>query len=357
MDELRQAQLDHGARQNDGPVAHFGDPAAELTAALEGCALGDRSELGRLLGTGPDLLDLLHRLSTADLRGLATGQGRPTVLTTNKGRIVERLFVSHLGGRGVLLVGGAGSALRVTEYLKRFTFREQTGLVDATDETRLLTLVGPLGGRALQLAGLAAPQPFGVAPGTISGAPVHVLGHDGLSGEGFALLAQADDAGKVWRALHEAVAAGGGRAAGTEALEARRVLRGLPAAGAELTEDYNPLEAGLREAVSFSKGCYVGQEVVARLNTYDKVSRALVGLLFDPGVAAPETGAPILLDEREIGRVTSALTPPGWSRPVALGFVKRRDVVSADERVTVGAGGGLGARLVALPIDPSFGLP
>jgi len=104
----------------------------------------------------------------------------------------------------------------------------------------------------------------------------------------------------------------------------RWILSGLPAPGHELTGDHNPLEAGLRDAVSFSKGCYVGQEVVARLNTYGKVARALVRLELEPDAPVPAPGAAILHSGSAIGAVTSAVRPPGRPAPVALAYVKSR---------------------------------
>ena len=110
----------------------------------------------------------------------------------------------------------------------------------------------------------------------------------------------------------------------SRAAESWRILLGLPISGHELTEDHNPLEAGLRDAVCFDKGCYVGQEVVARLNTYDKVSRTLVGLTLPDGSTPPATDVSIYFRQDEVGRVTSSTVPPGWSHPVALAYLKRR---------------------------------
>ena len=104
-----------------------------LRAALERCALADRSILPRILATGPDLLDLLHRLSTNAVKDLEPGEGRATVLTTPKGRIAHRLAVHRLPDAGVLLVGGTGGAGAVLEHFRRFTFAEQLGLSDVTD--------------------------------------------------------------------------------------------------------------------------------------------------------------------------------------------------------------------------------
>ena len=114
----------------------------------------------------------------------------------------------------------------------------------------------------------------------------------------------------VWDALLDRRAsAPAGGPSGDEQLEARRVLCGLPASGHELTEDYNPLEANQWDAVSFDKGCYVGQEVVARLRTYDKVSRTIVGLELPAGSALPEKGARLFDEEQAVGEVTSAVEP------------------------------------------------
>jgi folate-binding Fe-S cluster repair protein YgfZ len=107
--------------------------------------MADRSDFARIESTGRDILDLLHRLSTQDLKNLAPGMGRPTVLTSPKGRIVERLFVFRVAPLRVLLVGSRleGAAARIVEHLRRFTFSEDAGLQDATLATRAIVLCGP----------------------------------------------------------------------------------------------------------------------------------------------------------------------------------------------------------------------
>jgi folate-binding protein YgfZ len=348
---LRETLLRSGANLDGSShmALHFGDPEAELRAALDCCAIVDRSDLGRVLASGPDVLDLLHRLSTGDVKDLEAGRGRSTVVTTPKGRIMERLFVHHLGDRGVLLICGPASAKHVIEHLDRYTFAEQTGLTDATEPLCQLALVGPKAVEALQAAGFTRPDPLCSVEIEFEGTPAHVVGGDGLSGDGYSVLVSREMAGSMWQALYLACSKCGGRPAGSLAAEGWRVLRGLPVSGHELTEDYNPLEAGLREAVSFDKGCYVGQEVVARLNTYDKISRSLVGLVFPEGSAPPEPEAPLFFQEQEVGRVTSSSIPPGWSHPVALAYLKRK-VAEAGIELSVGApDGDLLARMVTLP--------
>jgi folate-binding protein YgfZ len=297
-----------------------------LDAALRACAVADRSSLARLIGTGPDLLGLLHRLSTGDVKDLRPGEGRETVVTNAKGRIVERLFVHHLGDDGVLLVGGPGGATRILDHLKRFTFAERTGLSDVTASTFALALVGPRWSETARAAGLPDLPPFGCAPSSIGGARIHAARTNGFDAEGALVVGRRDDAPAVLAVLLARATASGGGAINDDAFEAWRILQGLPASGHELTEEHNPLEAGLRSAVSFTKGCYVGQEVVARLNTYGKVARALVRLELDPGSPVPAVGDAIVGEGGVVGAVTSAALPPGGGHPVALGYVKSRDV-------------------------------
>jgi folate-binding protein YgfZ len=334
-----------------GRPIDFGEPVRELEAALSACALAERSDLGRSLATGPDILDLLHRLTTADLASLAELRGKPAVMTTPKGRIVQRLFVHRLGGgAGVLLVSGPGGAERVRSHLESYTFREDTGLTDVTETWSCLALLGPKARDAVAAAGLPTPDAYVSARGSLEGVELQVLGHDGLSELGLSIVVPGPGAPVVWGHLVEAISRTGGRPAGYRAVAAWRVLRGLPENGTELTENHNPLEAGLWDAVSFSKGCYVGQEVVARLNTYDKVTRDLRGLVLTAEGGPPEPRTPLFAGTRRVGEVTSALIPPGRSSTAALGYV-RREHSTAGTELTVGEDGGLRASVVELPFD------
>ena len=349
-DNLRNALLQSGAVIDgaSGLPLHFGAPKAELHAALNVCTVADRSLLARLIGDGPDLADLLNRLSTNAVDALEPGSGAATVLTTAKGRIVERLFLSHLGDAGLLLVGGTGRTDAILDHLKRFTFAEQTGLRDCAGEYGLLAIGGPLAREALSTAGFEIPPPLGAVEGMQDGIRTHILGHDGYSDEGFSVLVANEQADSLWQTLVLAVSKTDGRAAGELALEVARVRRGVPAGGSELTADYNPLEAGLWDAVAFDKGCYVGQEVVARLNTYDKVSRRLVGLRIPEDQLVVAGGTKLYRDKKEAGVVTSVAGIEGVET-VALGYIKTR-VAEVDDTVQLGAVDGPGVRLQAFPM-------
>jgi len=323
-------------------------PEAELRCAFDSCVLADRSELARLLATGLDFLALLQRLSTGDVAGLAAGGGAATVLTTPKGRIVERLFVHHTGPDGVLVVCGIGGGARVIEHLTRYTFAEQTGLSEITPTTSQFALIGPRLPEALEAAGLDRPAPHGARVGSIAGAEVRLVGEDGFSSGGVSVVTASEEAPSVRAALEAAVLSVGGTVAGGATIESYRILKGLPASGHELTADHNPLEAGLWDAVSFEKGCYVGQEVVARLRTYDKVSRVLVGLELPAEGALPSPHTPLSIDDRVVGTLTSVILPPDRPTPVGLGYLKRREIRPG---LVVGVGQERTARVVELPFE------
>ena len=309
-----------------------------LDAAERATALADRSNLGRLMATGPDLLGLLHRLSTGDVQSLLPGEGRPTVLTSAKGRIVDRLSVHHFGAEGVLLVAGPEGAAGVLAHLARYTFAESTGLSDITASTFAFALFGPSWEASAAAAGIPMLSPYGASSCALAGVRVLVARTNGFDDQGLLVIGPRGSDEPVLAALSQAAASQGGAKVGPEALESWRILKGLPAHGHELTEDHNPLEAGLRDAISFTKGCYVGQEVVARLNTYAKVSRRLVRLELSPGVPVPELGAAVVLRGAVVGRVTSAIRPPGRAAPVALAYVKSREIGDATS-VAVDLGG------------------
>ena len=164
------------------------------------------------------------------------------------------------------------------------------------------------------------------------------LGHDGNSPDGYSVLVPREQAGSLWQQLVLAVSKTDGRPAGELALEVARVRSGIPAAGTELTDSYNPLEAGLRSAVSFDKGCYIGQEVVARLNTYDKVSRRLVGMVIPADALTVAGETPLYRGDKQAGVITSVAGLKGVET-VALGYTKTR-IADIGDTVQLGSADG-----------------
>lgn len=300
------------------------DPRTERQywTAHNGAAIVDRSDLGRITMVGRDCLDLLHRLSTQDLLQVQPEQGARTVLTNDKGRILDVLTVYRMADRLVLLTSPDRQADTLA-WLDRYTFSEDSAATDLTPATRLIALLGP---KAVDVAQRAAGQSLTTlklyehVEGRIAGVPVTIArAHEPLDGL-HVLVHERERLADIMDALLSAGAASGVQNIGPAAYEVLRIEAGIGAYGRELGEQYNPLEAQLRDTISFRKGCYVGQEVIARLDSYQKVQRLQMGLLLPPGLV-PSTGTKLIVEGKEVGLVTSATFSPVLGKPIALAYV------------------------------------
>jgi folate-binding protein YgfZ len=204
----------------------------------------------------------------------------------------------------------------LVEALEQLIIADDVELREAPEPTALLGLEGPraaglLGGAATTLA------PYAHALVTVAGVPLRAQRASEVRGPGFVLHVPAAAATNVWDALRDA----GARPCGMEALEGRRVEIGVPRIGLDMDGSTLALEVPVEDAISTSKGCYLGQEVVARGTARGHVNRRLVGLLID-GPAAP-AGSPLVREGKEVGRLTSVAQAFGRGAPAALGFVRR----------------------------------
>ena len=291
----------------------------EYEALTRGVGVVDRSDVGRLVVSGEDAVDLLERLSTNALTELAVGEGAATVLTTNKGRILDLLLVLRREA-DLLVLTGPGNQGRVSEWVDFYTFVEDVSVEDLTSTTAMLGVVGPGAAAVVEaVTGVAAAELalYESRAGTVGGVEALVVRGDPVGEPGYHVVVAADARQVALDALLSVDAV----QVGAEALDLVRIERGVPAFGHELSEDFNPLEAGLIDIISFTKGCYVGQEVVARLNTYDKVQKRLMRMRWSAG-AGPGPGAKLVLDGRQVGVVTSAAVSPDGGG-VGLGYVRR----------------------------------
>ena len=334
--------------------ASYSSVDEEYQALTHGAGLLDRSAVGRLSFTGHGALDLLNRLSTNELMTLQVSQGVPTVLTSNKGRILDLLLVLRLADR-LLVLTSPENRQNVAEWIDFYTFAEDVTVQDVTEETAMLSVAGPSAAVLLdELTGqqVSSLDRYQAAEGSIGGVQATILRTDSFRLPGYDLVVPVSYVQQLWDELLKQGDGAGLRTVGMEALEAVRVEQGVPAFGAELSEDFNPLEANLRAYISFTKGCYVGQEVVARLDTYDKVQKRLVGLqcLTD---RIPTPGAKLTFDGKQVGLLTSAGRSPRLKVAVGLGYVRKAhaqpgtvlSIESADGAVVV----------VELPFSPALG--
>ena len=306
--------------------------AAEYRAATAGAAIF-HSPAGRLRLTGADARDLLNRLSTNSINpDGAPGAVSATVLTSDRGRIVDLVYVIHCGDHQLLLTG-PGQQENVTAFLDKYTIMEDLEVADITDDTVLLTLTGPY---AAAIAATADPAATDPATGNAAtgNAAARVIALPGNPEPGadcpttYQILAPAGAAAAIGKRLEQA----GAVRISAAAAETLRIARHQPASGTELGDAYNPLEAGLIGAIDFHKGCYIGQEVIARLDTYQKVQKYLVALRFDPaGAAQADRAAATLPGARLVndagaamGIVTSAAALPDATDAglVGLGYVR-----------------------------------
>jgi folate-binding protein YgfZ len=297
------------------------DPAAEYQAARQAAITVDLSLRGRVRVDGRDRLDLLQRLTTSDMAGLSPGRGIQNLFLTSKGRIIEFFdllaFEDHLE-----LFLASTDAPAIVEWIGKYVFMEDVTPTDSTADTFGFEIYGPQAAATLAAAGA---EVTGLSDrdhraATVGGTGVVVGAAEPIAGAGYRLSgARADSAG-VWQALLDAGTPLGLRAASAPTLEILRVEAGIPAAGHELSEQWNPLEAELGHAISVTKGCYTGQEVVARLANYKKVQRGLRGLRV-LGQTIPPLGSQVVAGKERVGTVTSAVRSPALGSILALAYI------------------------------------
>jgi len=309
-------------------TAHRGIPGAAASpswrALTTGAAWFRRPDSSVLVLEDADRVDFLQRMTTNDIKALRPGQAAVTVLTSPTARIVH-VFTVLCRADDLILLPAPGEGPALERHLRgQIFFMDKVRVRNQDAAWRRLRVVGPQAGAAVAALGMPANLAERQRPESINGVWVEADGVIALADQryelpGFELLVPAAE--EAVAAVEQALAeAGGVQVEEMALLDARRIELGLPAPGAELTGAANPLEAGLAWACADNKGCYTGQEIIARQITYDKVTRALVGLRCGEGV---EPGALLYADGREVGIVTSAAYSPTLASLVALAIVKR----------------------------------
>jgi aminomethyltransferase len=307
----------------DAPLT-FGDVPAEVRACHTGAALFDAGDRGSVLVQGKDAASFLHRLLANDVRGLAPGSGNRNLLLSAKGKVRFDFDLAALES-GFALGVQPGRAAPLLAALDVYLFNDDVHLSDETERTAPLELAGP---RAASLARAvlgseppSAPHAFADAPwrgGAVRVTPLSVAGGPGLRLDGGPALA---------RELWEALRAAGAAPAGIVARDFARVERGAALTGVDVSDDVYPEEAGLTDAFSLEKGCYIGQEIVAKIDTYGGLNKRLLVLRVshdDPVAAGTRLVRAEEGEERDLGVVTSWGYSFKLDAGLVLGYVKRR---------------------------------
>ncbi|MCB8943936.1 MAG: folate-binding protein YgfZ [Ardenticatenaceae bacterium] len=298
----------------------------QYEAAHETAVFVDRSNLGMLKFTGATRLDLINRMSTQAVSKLQSGEGAATILTTDIGRIIDRLIL-YASSEAVYCLTSENNADNIARYLLRFVFfTDDFRLENLSGETAVYAVYGPQAQTKLVEAGFPEVDLplYHWQQVAVAGLTAYLHRTDGVAGDGFFVMCQTADK----EALQAHLLSVGLVEVEEAAFDFLRIESGLPRFGRELTLDYIPLEANLWPDVSFNKGCYTGQEIIARMESRGRLAKKLLPL--QP--AAPvEVGAVLQVAGKTAGTVTS--TAVGPNGPVALGYVRTG---MEEEALTVG---------------------
>lgn len=316
---------------------------SEYAAAQERVAVVDRSHVSKMKVTGRDRLDIMHRLTTQyffyknkdarkpfndpseDPDALKTGEGRSAALITAKGRVVDH-FIVHGFDDSLLVLYSPQNRERVPQWIDMYVFREDFQMADVTAQQAMLLLTGPQASTTVEtLTGQSAaslPMHHFITA-TIGSESIVIARTWNLCGVGavrpcqpFNLITPSENAVNLWNVLTEH----GVQPVGEDAYEILRVEAGLPVVGKELSEEVNPWEARLDSSIHSAKGCYTGQEVIARIQTYQKVHKRLLAGIRIADEGLPEPGSKITADGRDVGFITSAARSPALGT-IALAYV------------------------------------
>jgi len=328
----------HGDERGVLLPRRFGDPAAEYAALREGAALVDLGFRTVLRATGADRATFLQGMLTNDVASLASGAGCPALLLTIQGRVTADVRVAVLEDALLLDVDVRARAALVAA-LEQLVVADEVELGEPGEPLALIGVEGP--GAARLVPGAAGLAPYAHSAVTLAGVPVRAQRASEVRAPGLVLHVPAARAAAVWDAL----AGAGARPCGMEALEGRRVEVGVPRIGLDMDGSTLALEVPVDDALSASKGCYLGQEVVARGTARGHVNRRLVGLR----LAGPMP-APLARDGKEVGRLTSVAHGFGAGGAVALGFVRRECWEPGTELAVHHGDGRTIARVAELPL-------
>jgi aminomethyltransferase len=306
--------------------AHYGDVAAEHRAVRQAAGIADLSHRGKFKVTGEDRVKWLQSVISNDILPLQPGQGRYSSVLTHKGKMLT-YFRLYMQTDSVMLedVGEIGET--TFQALRKFLlYGTKAKMENCAESWGLLLISGPKATHVVQSAfgvDVTDLQPINFVTAQIGGQHALVIRTEETGEVDIEVLAPADSLATAWKNALQAGAKFGIKAIGSHAREALRLEAGFPKAGPDLNEEIVPPEANLEgKAFSLNKGCYPGQEVVARMDTYGNVRRKLVGLVLKDAVV-PSRGSKLFSGDREVGWISSAAHSPQLNQVVAFGFPLR----------------------------------
>ncbi len=316
----------------------FGTVEDECRAVRTVAGVVDRSDLGYLTASGGDAQRFLQGMVTNDVAALAPDQGTYAVHLTTQGHIVADFYLLAMPDH-FLLETARNRVEPLRAGLERYIVADDVEVADRSDQFAALSVEGPAAGRLLTATGAAT------LPGkefnhtwVQLGAPVLVVRLSETGEEGYRLIFLVEYAQNVWDALTAQQQAVTWKPVGHAALNILRTEAGLPWYGIDMDERTLPPEAGLEQrALSYTKGCYIGQEIIERIRSRGHVNRRLTGLLLS-GESLPATGAKLFSNDKSVGTVTTTVHSPTLKRAIGLGYV-RREHLEPGTRLRLESGG------------------
>jgi len=346
---LADAHISRGASvaEYHGAVVplRFSGAVAEHQAVRQSAGVFDFSFHSQFVVKGDDRARFLHRIVSQDIKTLSPGQGAYATLLNAQGHILADFRV-YCTSDYFVIDTDADLRDKTMQALARYIIGDRVQL-EAVQMFEL-AIQGPQSRAFVEKtlhAELPQLQEFGHVITTFSGMPVRMVRATSTGEEGYEIWGGAKDSAGIWEACCAQASIDRVLCCGTEALESLRIEAGIPRYGPDMGEDTLPLEAGLLNALSFNKGCYVGQEIVERARSRGHVNWKLSGL-FVEGAAVPAPGEKLLSAGKEIGEVTSSCASPTLDRTIALAYL-RREVAEPGTKLTLASG--VNAEVTSLP--------
>jgi folate-binding protein YgfZ len=329
--------------------AHFGNPAEEYAAVRSAVGLIDLAYCGLLQVTGPDRLSFLQGMLSNDLGALKPFTGQYATLLTQQGKVIGDVRVLCAMNSFYLDFLEALKE-KIVAHLNRYLVADEVEIADRSNEYATLSIQGPqseeLLGHLVGQSELPA-HPLQHAMTNIDAAAICIVRASHTGENGFDLIGPTANLPSIAQKLTETGKQFSAAWVGEEAQNILRIEAGIPRYGVDFTEDNLLLEVGLDDAISFTKGCYLGQEVVERIRSRGHVNKKLVGLTIEG--QEPASRGDVLSADKPVGTITSSVLSPALGKPVALGYV-HKDYWSPDTRLSVNHDGvSLEAKVTPLP--------
>ncbi len=330
-DRLQAAGARFGDYGGAETAAAFSDPAAEFAALRSGCAVYDLGRRGKIMITGPDRVRWMNGMVTNNVTGLAPGRGVYSFVLNAQGRILGDMYIYNFGEH-LLVDTDIAQVAKLMQLFQHYIIMDEVELSDAGAKLTAIGVRGPRSQEVLTQAGFEAAELDALQFKNFMWRDVNLF-LARIDSEAYEIWMPPEHAAKVWDVLISA----GATPVGTKALELFRIASGVPRYGQDIRERDLPQETGQFQALHFTKGCYLGQEIVERIHSRGNVHRQFTSFIVED--AAPGPGSKLRAGGKDVGELTSVATLSlnGSEKTVALGYV-RREAAGSDSTLEVDGG-------------------